>query len=81
VDGGFVPVSLTRGQELVVYDATPDSPGADALKLLGSIAATAAFASAGTAQGHPVGVLLGQEVADRQLDRPVRIVGVEPVDT
>ncbi|OBF58501.1 transcriptional regulator [Mycolicibacterium monacense] len=35
-------VRSAPGQELVVYDAAPDSPGADALKLLGSIAATAA---------------------------------------
>jgi transcriptional regulator with XRE-family HTH domain len=35
-------VRSAPGQELVVYDAEPDSPSADALKLLGSIAATAA---------------------------------------
>lgn len=35
-------VRSAPGQELVVYDAAPDSPSADALKLLGSIAATAA---------------------------------------
>ena len=31
------------------------------------------------AQGHPIRVLLGQEVADRQLDGPARRVGVQPV--
>ncbi|KUI30832.1 XRE family transcriptional regulator [Mycobacterium sp. IS-1496] len=35
-------VRSAPGQELVVYDAEPDSPNADALRLLGSIAATAA---------------------------------------
>jgi hypothetical protein len=34
-------VRSAPGQELVVYDADPTSPSADALKLLGSIAATA----------------------------------------
>ena len=34
-------VRSSPGQELVVYDATPGSPSADALKLLGTIAATA----------------------------------------
>jgi hypothetical protein len=37
-------VRSAPGQELVVYDAEPGTPSADALKLLGSIAATA---------GHP----------------------------
>lgn len=35
-------VRSTPGQELVVYDAEPGTPSADALKLLGSIAADAA---------------------------------------
>ncbi|WP_197375742.1 helix-turn-helix transcriptional regulator [Mycolicibacterium baixiangningiae] len=35
-------VRSAPGQELVVYDAEPATPSADALKLLGSIAATAA---------------------------------------
>ncbi|WP_197415846.1 helix-turn-helix transcriptional regulator [Mycobacterium sp. IS-1742] len=37
-------VRSAPGQELVVYDAEPGSPSADALALLGSIAATAAAA-------------------------------------
>ena len=36
--------------------------------------------SAGPAQRHPVGVLLGQEVADRQLDGRAGRVRVQPVD-
>lgn len=33
-------VRSAPGQELIVYDAEPGSPSADALKMLGSIAAT-----------------------------------------
>ena len=38
-------VRSAPGQELVVYDAEPGTPSADALKLLGSIAATSRYAS------------------------------------
>ena len=42
-------VRAAPGQELIVYDADPGSPSADALRLLGSIAAT----SSSNDDGHP----------------------------